>query len=62
MPSLCVLHSRRDVGCGCAECVAFTHLHLGSALENARDRVADMRHNNCSLNAPRGGLGQFERQ
>ena len=37
------LHSRRDAGCGCAECVAFTHLYLGSALENARDRVADMK-------------------
>ena len=31
-------------------------------LENARDRVADIRHNNCSLNALRGGLVQFERQ
>ena len=62
MPSLCVLNSRRAAGCGCAERVAFTHLYLGSALENARDRVADMRHKNCSLNALRGGLGQFERQ
>lgn len=52
-----VLHSTRDEGCGNSNCVAFEHLRLGDAKQNAGDRICDSSARNRSRERLRNTKG-----